>query len=382
MEDLIQEAFTNSPEIQKFDVQYKIASEKVNEANFLPNTDFNFGYMAIAPEMEMPMERFRASVMQMLPWFGTISARENYAESMAEAQYVEVVIAKRKLALSISQLYYQLYEIRAKQDVLDENIALLQTYERLALNSLEVGKASAVDVLRLQIRQNELRQQKEVLVQVNKGIQAAVNSLMNRPYDKEVVVVASLEILEEENLYNYESLDVNPELLKYDKLYQSVEQAEALNQKESAPMLGFGVEYINQENSPMITSPFKDMVMPMVSLSIPIFNNRYRSQTRQNELRKQEIQFQKEERLNVLKADLSKAISQQNQARIQFATQKQNLKQAEDAEEILIKNYETGTIDFKDVLDIQELQLKFQTAQIKSITMYYVQAAIINYLTN
>lgn len=382
LQDLIQEAFTNSPEIQKFDVQYKIASEKVNEANSLRNTDFNFGYMAVAPEMEMPMERFRVSVMQMLPWFGTISARENYAASMAEAQYVEVVIAKRKLALSISQRYYQLYEIRARQEVLDKNITLLQTYERLALNSLEVGKASAVDVLRLQIRQNELRQQKEVLLQENKGIQAAINSLMNLPYDKEVVVVGSFEIPEEENFYNYENLDVNPELLKYDKLYQSVEQAEVLNQKESAPMLGFGVEYVNQENSPMITSPYKDMVMPMVSLSIPIFNNKYKSQTRQNELRKQEIQFQKEERLNVLKADLSKAISQQNQARIKFSIQKQNLKQAEDAEEILIKNYETGTIDFKDILDIQELQLKFQTAQIESVTMYYVQSAIINYLSN
>src|SRR5690554_2000498 len=133
LQDLIQEAFTNSPEIQKFDVQYKIASEKVNEANSLPNTDFNFGYMAVAPEMEMPMELFTASVMQMLPWFGTISARENYAASMAEAQYVEVVIAKRKLALSISQRYYQLYEIRARQEVLDKNITLLQTYERLAL---------------------------------------------------------------------------------------------------------------------------------------------------------------------------------------------------------------------------------------------------------
>jgi len=382
LEDLIQEAYTNSPEIQKFDVQYKIASEKVNEANSLRNTDFNFGYMAVAPEMEMPMERFRVSVMQMLPWFGTISARKNYAASMAEAQYVEVVIAKRKLALSISQRYYQLYEIRARQEVLDKNITLLQTYERLALNSLEVGKASAVDVLRLQIRQNELRQQKEVLLQENKEIQAAINSLMNLPYDKEVVVVGSFEIPEEENFYNYENLDVNPELLKYDKLYQSVEQAEVLNQKESAPMLGFGVEYVNQENSPMITSPYKDMVMPMVSLSIPIFNNKYKSQTRQNELRKQEIQFQKEERLNVLKADLSKAISQQNQARIKFSIQKQNLKQAEDAEEILIKNYETGIIDFKDILDIQELQLKFQMAQIESVTMYYVQSAIINYLSN
>ncbi len=382
LETLIEEAISNSPEIQKFDLQYKIASEKVNEANSLPNTEFNAGVMAIAPEMDMPMERFKVSVMQMLPWFGTISARENYATSMADAQFVEVTIAKRKLALSVSEFYYLLYEIRAKQLVLDQNIALLETYERLALTSVEVGKASAVDVLRLQIRQNELKQEIDVLIQQNKGIQAALNSLMNRQYDKDVSVASSLNIPEDDSFYSYEGLSINPELLKYDKLYESVEQSELLNQKESGPMIGFGVEYINQENSPMITSSFKDMVMPMVSVSIPIFNNKYKSVTKQNELRKQEIQSQKEERLNALKADLSKAISQRNQARIKFNTQANNLKQAKDAEEILIKNYETGTINFNDVLDIQELQLKFQTAQIETLKLYYVQSALINYLTN
>jgi outer membrane protein TolC len=84
----------------------------------------------------------------------------------------------------------------------------------------------------------------------------------------------------------------------------------------------------------------------------------------------------------VLVAELSKAISQRNQSRIKFNTQEKNLKQAEDAEEILIKNYETGTIDFNDVLDIQELQLKFQMGQIETTKLYYVQTALINYLTN
>ena len=378
----IDEAISNSPEIQKFDFQYKIASEKVNEGNSLPNTEFNLGVMAIRPEMDMPMERYRVSVMQMLPWFGTISARENYATSMADAQFVEVTIAKRKLALSVSQFYYLLYEIRAKQKVLDENIALLETYKRLALTSVEVGKASAVDVLRLQIRQNELKQEIDILIEQNKGIQAAMNSLINRQYDKDISVVSSLEIPKDDNFYSYDNLSVNPELLRYDKLYESVEQSELLNQKESRPMIGFGVEYINQENSPMITSSFKNMVMPMVSLSIPIFNNKYKSQTRQNQLRKQEIQFQKDERLNALKADLSQAISERNQSRIKFNTQEKNLKQAQYAEEILIKNYETGTINFKEVLDIQELQLKFQMAQIETLKLYYVQSALINYLTN
>lgn len=381
LQSLIDEALANNPEIKKFDVQYQIASEKVNEANSMPNTEFNAGVMAIAPEMDMPMERFRVSVMQMLPWFGTLTARENYALSMADAQYVEVTIAKRKLALSVSEFYYQLYEIRTKQIILDKNVALLQSYEQLALNSLEIGKASAVDVLRLQMRQNELIQEKEILIQQNNGIQAAINSLMSRGYDKDISVASILEIPEDDSFQGYDALSLNPELLKYDKLYESVEQSELLNRKESSPMVGFGLEYINQENSPMITSSYKDMVMPMVSLSIPIFNKKFRSQSRQNELRKQEIQSEKDERLNRLTSELSKAISQRNQARIKFNTQVKNLKQAEDAEEILINNYETGTIDFKDVLDIQELQLKFQMGQIEAIQAYYVQTTIINYLT-
>lgn len=382
LQTYIDEAITNSPEIQKVQFQSDIADEKVNEANWLPNTEVSAGYFVSEPETRVGAQKARFSVKQMLPWFGTITARENYASSIAEAQYVEVTIAKRKLALSVSQYYYQLYEIRDKQEVLDKNIGLLKTYEQLALTSVEVGKASAVDVLRLQMRQNELQQEREVLLQQNKGIQAALNSLVNRDYDTDVLVVSSLEIPEEDNLYSYESLSVNPELLKYDKLYESVTQSELLNQRDALPMFGLGLDYIPvAERTDMnMVDNGKDIVMPMVSISIPIFNKRYKSVSKQNELRKQEIQSQKDERLNVLKADLSKAISQRNQARIKFNTQQKNLVQAQNAEDILIKNYETGTIDFNDVLDIQELQLKFQMSQIESVKNYHVQSTIINYL--
>ena len=97
-------------------------------------------------------------------------------------------------------------------------------------------------------------------------------------------------------------------------------------------------------------------------------------------MQQQEITAQKQERLNSLETLLDKAVNDKVSARISYATQTKNLKQAKDAEEILIKNYETGTIDFNDVLDIQELQLKFQMNQIESVKTYYVQTTIINYL--
>jgi len=382
LQSYIEEAESNNPEIQAFELQYNIAEEKVNEANWLPNTEVSAGYFVSEPETRVGAQRARIGVKQMLPWFGTINARENYATSMAEAEYVEITIAKRKLALSVAQSYYRLYETRAKQKILEENIQLLKTYEQLALTWVEVSKASAVDVLRLQIRQNELQQQKEVLEEEFNSEQTTFNNLLNRNENMSVDIVAAMAIPDKDPIYGTEALSLNPELIKYEKLYESISQSELLNQRESLPMVGFGVDYlpVTARDDAMFTDNGKDILMPMVSVSIPIFNNRYKSISRQNELRQKKIETQKEQQLNVLESAFAKAISQRNQARIKFNTQAKNLMQANDAEQILIKNYETGTIDFNDVLDIQELQLKFQMNQIESVQMYYVQQSIINYL--
>jgi outer membrane protein, heavy metal efflux system len=382
LQSYILEAEANNPDIQAYELRYNIAEEKINEANWLPNAEVSAGYFISEPETRTGAQRARFSARQMLPWFGTIMARENYANAMADTQFIEFTIAKRQLALSVAQAYYRLYEIRAKQKVLVENIKLLQTYEKLALTSVEVGKASAVDVLRLQIRQNEIEQQKEVLEEAFISESVSFNNLLNRDENSTIQILEILDIPQEEVLYTKEKLTLNPELIKYDKLYESIVRSELLNQADSNPMIGFGLDYLPVAERPdmIFSDNGKDIVMPMVSLSIPIFNNRYKSVSKQNYLRQKEIESQKEERQNILESTFSKSMSLRNQARIQYNTQAKNLKQAKNAEEILIKNYETGTINFNDVLDIQELQLKFQMNQIQTIKEYYTQSAIVNYL--
>ena len=383
LETLIDEALANNPEIQKFELQYKRVSEKVNEVNTIPNTEFGVGYFVSEPETRTGAQRFKVSAKQMLPWFGTITSRENYVSSLADAKYEDIVIAKRKLMASVSQSYYKLYANITKQNILSENIKLLETYETMALTSVEVGKASAVDVLRLQIHQNELHQVKDVLQQQFLAEQTTFNNLLNRENDIEVNVIDDLLIPKEDFETTTENLALHPELLKYDKLFTSIEQSELLNQKESSPMIGFGLDYINVAERPGLNSSDngKDIIMPMVSVSIPIFNKKYKSISRQNELEQQEILFQKQERLNTLETLLDKAIKKRISARIRYNTATKNIKKAKDAEQILIKSYETGTIDFNDILDIQELQLKFQISQIEAVQSYYLQTTIINYLT-
>lgn len=384
LQSYVQEAVKNNPEIQAFELRYNIAEEKVNEANWLPDTQVLAGYFASPTETRTGPKQARFTVTQMLPWFGTIESREDYALSIADAEYVEILIAKRKLVLSVAQSYYKLYAVRAKQRVLDKNIALLETYETFALKSLEVGNASAVDVLRLQIRQNELVEQKEVLEQDFGAEETVFNNLLNRSDSMLVNVVPELDIPETEPAIGVEDLGLNPELIKYDKMYESITQLEHLNQKESMPDIGFGLTYEPVKEGPPanFNDNGKDIFMPMVSVSIPIFNNRYKSRTKQNELKQMELTSQKDERRNTLESMLASAIANKNASRISFNTQISNLQQANDAEEILIKSYENSTIDFNDVLDVQELQLKFQINGIESVKNYYSQMAIINYLSN
>ena len=382
LQSYILEAQENNPEIQAYELRYQLAEEKVREADRIPETQITAGVFVSEPETRTGAQKARFSVKQMLPWFGTLSLRQEYASSLAEAEYIEYMIAKRKLALQVTQRYYNLHAMAAKKQVLDQNIALLKTYEQLALTAVEVNEASAVDVLRLQIRQNELQQQQDILIQEYQAERVAFNGVLNREPDMEVPVISGVTVPESDPITG-DSLRLNPELLRFDKLYESVTRAEMLNQKEGAPTFGFGLDYIPVAERPGLdfSDNGKDIFMPMVSLNIPVFNNRFDSRTKQNELRQRELESLKKERFNVLETALAKAKAGRNTARIRYKTQESNLKQARDAEQILLRNYETGTIDFNDVLEIQELQLKFQLDQVDAVRMYYEQTALIHYIT-
>ncbi|WP_121665509.1 TolC family protein [Mesonia aquimarina] len=384
LENYVEKAQTNNPQIEALELKHEIASEKVNEANTLPNTEVGAGYFVSEPETRTGAQKAKLSVKQMMPWFGTITARENYSTSLADAAYVDIAIAKRKLALSVTQTYYQLYALKAKQQILQENIDLLNTYEELALNAVEVNKASSVDVLRLQIRQNELVEKRDLLMGDELAMESRFNNLLNNEVENSILVEDSLNIPQEEPILAIEDLKVHPELEKYDKLYASVKEAEELNQTQNSPAIGFGLDYIAVEKRPDMnfTDNGKDIVMPMVSVSIPIFNEKNKSVSRQHEIQQQEIEAQKNEVKNNLETTLKEAIQQRISARISYQTQLKNIEQTKQAEEILLKQYETASLDFKDVLDIQELQLKFQLQLIEAIKNYYLQTAIINYISN
>ena len=381
LESYINEAQNNNPELRAYDSRVEIAREKIEEVNSLPDTEFSAGIFVSEPETRTGPQTARFSVRQMLPWFGTIEARTKSSEAMLKVEDIEADIARRKIVLAVSQNYYQLYAIQEKQEVLQENIDLLELYHQLALSAVETGNASAIEVLRLKMRQNELKEQQQILELNYESRKVEFNKTLNREAGMEVNLPDSLWIAETDSISVSRNIEVNPEILKFDGLSESILQAEGVNQKEALPKLGFGLDYVNVAKRTDMDLPDngKDILMPMVSVSIPIFNNKYSSVTRQNELRQKEISQNREQKINQLESRLELAINNRSSARVSWKVQLDNLEQARNAEDILIKTYETGKLDFDDVLDIQELQLKIQMNLIDAVVDFYQETAMIDY---
>ena len=131
LQDYIEQAQANNPNIRAVELKHSIALEKVDEVDQLPNTEFGFGYFVSEPETRTGAQKARISAKQMLPWFGTITSNQEYAHSLAETEYIDYLIAKRKLALDVAKSYYELYGLQSIQLVLDQNIALLKSFEEL-----------------------------------------------------------------------------------------------------------------------------------------------------------------------------------------------------------------------------------------------------------
>lgn len=380
----IQEAEANNLELKALGYKHDVALEKINEVNTLPDTELGIGVFVSEPETRTGAQKMRFSLKQMMPWFGTITARQNYSSTMATVAFENLVLAQRKLRMAVAQSYYKLYAIQSKKDVLKNHIQLVERYETIVLNSVEVGQTSLVDVLKLQMKREELLRQKELLEQNFWKEQAAFNLLLNRDSGVTVAVVSDLKLPAQDRVVDTSTLDLHPELVQFDRLYASVTDSELVNKKEAAPTIGFGLDYINVEARQGLDfiDNGKDILMPMFSIRLPIFNHKYRSKTVQNSLKQDALLAEKSNRKNQLTTILIAALSERQIAKISHDTYTSNIEKAEFSLDLLIKNFEVQNKNFTDVLDLQELLLNLEVSKIEAVQSYYSQSTIINYLSN
>ena len=74
-----------------------------------------------------------------------------------------------------------------------------------------------------------MAQLQSVLKEQFNAEQTVLNKLLNRDSEIPVDLITDLKIPNEKEQVSFENLEIHPELVKYDKLFNSVERSELLN---------------------------------------------------------------------------------------------------------------------------------------------------------
>jgi outer membrane protein TolC len=371
----------HSPELEAMRLEYDLFLEKKEEARALPDTELGVGLFVRETETRVGPQKARFSLRQMLPWFGSITARTNYADQLAEVEYLDWVISRRKLRLQVSLAYYELQAGNQRLEILKEQDQILSTLRELALASVRAGKSTATDVLRVDIRRQELLGQIQVLHSELSAMRFSFFRLLNVPETEIDVALKSLpDVLPEPEALE---VGIHPELARYDRLFESVQAQELVNRKSAGPNLGLGIDYIPvaERTDMVLDENGKDILMPMVSVSIPIFNTRYQSQTRQNKIREANITASKQLKQNQLESLLAQAIQLRNAGKIKYQFQTENAGQIRQVLEIMLVQYQTASVSITDLLQTQQLALTTEMERIKALEAFLAAGARVNYLS-
>ncbi|MCQ0111794.1 TolC family protein [Zhouia amylolytica] len=380
LEAYVNIALKNSPKLQAKQLTYESSLEAVSEVGSIPNTTIGGGYFVQEAETRVGPQRAKLSASQMFPWFGTLKAKKQASGALAESDRFELESTTRDITLKVKQAYYKLYEKKASIEIIEENLNILKTYEELALNELENNRTTMVDVLKIRIQINELKNQKEVVNEELVSDIKGFNLLLNRSILEEVKIVDTLRVTQE--VFSKENLIDNPKLLKIEAMKEATAQSELAATKENAPSIGVGLDYVFVDERDMVMPDNgKDIVMPMVNLSIPLFSKKFTSKRKQLQLQQEALANTKIDAENELETLFEDNLAALNNAKRTISTQTENVHQAKQAEQVILTTYQTGTIDFEQVLEVQQLILKYQLSTLQALTAYHNSKAALESLT-
>jgi len=378
-------AAENNPGLQAVYKEYEAALQKVPQVNGLPDPTFSFGYFISPVETRVGPQQAKLSLTQMFPWFGTLKAQGIAAALMAEAKFQSFIDARNKLYLQVASAYYPLYELKNWIRIEQDNIKILESYKTIANQNFKNGKGTMVDVLRVDIMLNDAQTNLEILQQKNKPLITTFNILLNRPENETVLINDSLsaEILSD-NFRKDSLITTNPKLMALDLKFQASKAVELAAQKQGLPKLGIGVDYVivGKRTDMAIPDNGKDILMPMVSVSIPIFRRKYNASVKEAQLMQESYTHQKQEVTNMLISEYEMVWFQVQQQLQLLSLYEQQIETSQQSLNLLFTSYGNSGKEFEEVLRMQQQLLKYRKMSATALAQYQIAVEKINYLTS
>lgn len=427
LDDYMKIAAENNPGLKSKFNEYLAALERIPQAGALPDPQISFGLFIMPMEKYMGDQIFEVSVMQMFPWIGTLEAAQNEYAYKAKAKYEDFNQAKSELFYQIKVTWYALYLLEKEIEVTKENVELLKSMEQIAtirfksggqtgkdnimtgasdkktkstndaekiLDNMRSGTSNMksvaqqsgmasgglIDVLLIQLSINELKNNIELLKERKIPLEARFNQLLNKPLNENIVLPDSLSLAEMPVVsgeINDKIQINNPVLKSYVHKEAAFVEMRNMNRKMGLPKFGIGLQYniFRPRQNSESSMNGKNMLMPMATVSIPIWRSKYNASIREAEFLRKTILEKKTDMSNMLEVEYSEAINDFKNAERRYYVNQEQISIANQALNIILVDYSTNSAEFEDVLKMQERLLDYKLKQIQAIIDSYIAVA-------
>lgn len=376
-------AAENNPGLKASYYGFEAAMQKIAQVNVLPDPVLSFGYFIQSPETRVGPQQAKLSLSQMFPWFGTLKLQGTIAQLNAMAAYQTFIDQRNELYALVAAAYYPLFEIRNALKLEDENKAILETYKNLASTRFSSGTARLSDVLRVDILLQEAETQLSILRKKERPLVIAFNNLLNRQETDEIITPDSLAIIELPNGYSKDSISDHPLIQRLDLLSEASTESGKLAVKQGLPRIGVGLDYIvvGKRTDMEIAGNGKDIMMPMISLSLPIQRSKYAAAEQEAKAMQHAFTNSKLDMLNRLQTKYEMAWFELEQQFNIIQLLDKQVKTGKQVLDLLLIAFANSEADFEEVLSMQQQVLKFEKQKLSAQSAFMVALYQLNYIT-
>lgn len=366
LSDYLSQASRRSPSLRQAFFNWQASLEKSGYAGALPDPVLSYSYYFENVETRVGPQEQKFSLMQKIPWFGTLGSKKEIASQGANIAYRKYQSEKLKLYYRVKSAYYDFYFLGRKIDLTHENLELMKFWESVTRTKYKVALKRHSDVIKAQVELGMLEDQLQSLKNRVQPTAARLREALNLPWSVVLPIPTSIDIdetsLERDSILIY-AVKNNPDLKATEHLIEKERSALNLAGKSSLPSFTFGVNYIQTGPSlnPSMNESGKDPWMASVGINLPVWfgkNNSKKKEARANLLK---AQYRRADAKNQLEAMVERILFEHMDALRKVRLYRDGLiPKGEQALNAGYTAYQAGELDFLNVLDAQRQLLKFQ----------------------
>ncbi|GGG15300.1 TolC family protein [Pontibacter amylolyticus] len=449
LEEYLVEAGENSPTLKARYAEYQAALQRAPQVGALPDPEASFNFFLQPMERYMGNEVGGVSVMQMFPWFGSNKAAKDEANYMAQMKFTSFIEAKINLYHDIRTVWYQLYLNDQESILMEREVEIMKTLERLALAKYtsapaggnsgaatparstaggsgsssgavsggssgmagmggsggsaagnagssgnmaagssmssmgSSGGSSMVDVMLIRLQLKELENQMHIHHEARRPLQVQFNQLLRRRPSMTVLsadtllpvpLPATLSLIED-------SIRSNHPMLKMYEWDEKARQSQLrMAQLMGRPMFGLGLNYMifqpRMDDGMMMGG--ENMIMPMVSVTLPIYRKKYSAARKEAEYSQQAAVYQKEATERELFTELENLLYQYQSAVSRISLLKDQITLTEQTIRLLTINYSVSGTGIDEIIRQRQSLLSYKQQQVQAITNQHIAVSGIN----